>query len=63
MMLTKIIKRVTEAGILIVLAISLTLNIYNHYQKTELYKKYESLLCLSNQFYQTSLITFFSIGT
>jgi len=58
MMLTKINGRILKVGILIVLAISITLNIYNHYQKTELYKKYESLLCLSNQFYQTSLITF-----
>jgi hypothetical protein len=47
-----------KVGILIVLAISITINIYNHYQNTKLNSKYESLLCLSNQFYQTSLITF-----
>jgi hypothetical protein len=58
MMLTKINGRLMKVGILIVLAISITLNIYNHYQNTKLNKKYESLLCLSNQFYQTSLITF-----
>lgn len=58
MVLIRINRKLLKASVIILLAISLSLNIYNHYYRMELTNKYESLVCLSSQFYQTSLIVF-----
>ncbi|WP_010248878.1 hypothetical protein [Acetivibrio cellulolyticus] len=58
MVLIIINRKLLKASVIILLAISLCVNIYNHYHSMELTNKYESLVCLSNQFYQTSLIAF-----
>ena len=58
MVLIRINRKLLKASVIILLVISLSFNIYNHYHSMELSNKYESLIYLSSQFYQTDLIAF-----
>lgn len=58
MILIKINKKLLKATLASALLISLSFNIYSHIRNVELTNKYESLVCISSQFYQTELITF-----
>ena len=58
MVLIRINKKLLKAILAIVLIISLGLNVYSYVQMKELTDKYESLVGITNEFKEISLVTF-----
>ncbi len=58
MVIIKINRKLVKLLIAIVLILSLGFNIYSYLHNIQLANKYESIICISNQFSATSLLSF-----